>query len=64
MGSILNEIIKGRKTFFIAPDKSLFPEIYLEDYLALGYECYFINHDTNHTFESKLEIILTVFQAS
>ena len=64
MGSILNEIIKGRKTFFVAPDKSLFPEIYLEDYLALGYECYFINNDTNHSFESKLELILTVFKDS
>ncbi|MCR5387323.1 MAG: hypothetical protein K6E69_09415 [Treponema sp.] len=64
MASLLTEIIKGRKTFFIAPDKSLFPETYLEDYLALGYESYFINHDTKLPLSTKLEVILSVFTDS
>ena len=62
MSSLVNEIIQGRKTFFIAPDKSLFPESYLEDYLALGYECYFVDTDIFLSISAKVEIILSVFQ--
>ena len=62
MSSLVNEIIQGRKTFFIAPDKSLFPESYLEDYLALGYECYFVDTDIFLSITAKVEIILSVFQ--
>ena len=62
MSSLVNEIIQGRKTFFIAPDKSFFPESYLEDYLALGYECYFVDTDIFLSISAKVEIILSVFQ--
>lgn len=64
MGDIVNEIIKGRKTFFIAPDRSLFPQSYLEDYLTLGYECYFIDTDIFLPVDVKVDIILSVFKDS
>ena len=64
MNSLVNEIIKGRKTFFIAPDKTLFPQSYLEEYLVLGYECYFIDTDIFLPIEVKVDIILSVFKDS
>ena len=64
MGSLVDEILKGRKVFFIAPDRSLFPQSYLEEYLTMGYECYFIDTDIFLPIEVKIEIILTVFKDS
>ena len=64
MGNLVDEIVKGRKTFFIAPDRSLFPQAYLEEYLTLGFECYFIDTDIFLPIEIKIEIILSVFKDS
>ncbi len=64
MSSIVDEIVKGRKTFFIAPDKSLFPEAYLEEFLTLGYECYFIDTDIFLPISIKIDIILSIFKDS
>lgn len=64
MSSIVDEIVKGRKTFFIAPDRSLFPQSYLEEYLTMGFECYFIDTDIFLPIELKIEIILSVFKDS
>ena len=64
MSNIVDEIIKGRKTFFIAPDRTLFPQSYLEEYLTLGYECYFIDTDIFLPIEVKVDIILSVFKDS
>ena len=64
MHSLVQEIIKGRKTFFIAPDKTLFPQAYLEEYLTLGYECYFIDTDIFLPMKEKVDIILSVFKDS
>ena len=64
MSNLVEEIIKGRKTFFIAPDKSLIPESYLEEYLTLGYECYFIDNDIFLPLEKKVEVILSIFNDS
>ena len=64
MASFVEEIIKGRKTFFIAPDKSLFPESYLEEFLTLGYECYFIDTDIFLPIAVKIDIILSIFKDS
>ena len=36
-------VLEGRKTFFIVPDVSLLPEVFLEDYMNRGYEAYIIN---------------------
>ncbi len=62
--NLVEEIIKGRKTFFIAPDKTLFPQTYLEEYLTQGYECYFIDTDIFLPIEVKIDIILSVFKDS
>lgn len=64
MGNLVDEIVKGRKTFFIAPDRSLFPQTYLEEYITLGFECYFIDTDIFLPIEIKIEIILSVFKDS
>lgn len=64
MSKYIEEIIKGRKVFFIAPDKTLFPQSYLEEYLALGFECYFIDSDIFLPIEIKIEIILSIFKDS
>lgn len=64
MSNLVDEIVKGRKTFFIAPDRSLFPQTYLEEYLTLGYECYFIDTDIFLPIEIKIDIILSIFKDS
>lgn len=64
MSNFVDEIVKGRKTFFIAPDRSLFPQTYLEEYLTLGYECYFIDTDIFLPIEIKIDIILSIFKDS
>ena len=61
MGISVKDIVNGRKTFFITPDTSLIPESYLEDFFALGYECYFVEHDFRVPLEKKLDIILSLF---
>lgn len=61
MDEFTKEIIEGRKVFFIAPDKTLFPESYLEEYLIQGFECYFINADIFIPLERKIDIILEKF---
>lgn len=61
MGISIKEIVAGRKTFFITPDKSLFPENFLEEYFALGYECYFIEYDKQLSLEKKLDILISIF---
>lgn len=61
MGISAKEIVTGRKTFFITPDTSLIPESYLEDYFALGYECYFIENDKRIRLEKKLDILISLF---
>lgn len=61
MSISIKDIVTGRKTFFITPDTTLFPESFLEDYFALGYECYFIENDKNTSLERKLEILISIF---
>ena len=62
MGISVNEIVTGRKTFFILPDTSLMPESYLEDYFALGYECYYIPFDKRYKMERKVKVITSLFK--
>ena len=64
MDNLVDEIIKGRKTFFIAPDRSLLPQGLLEECLTMGYECYFIDNDIFLSIETKVEIILSIFKDS
>ncbi len=64
MNTRLAEIISGRKTFFIVPDRSLLPENYLEEYLSRGFETYFIENDKACPLEKKVDIILRIFKDS
>lgn len=61
MGISVKEIVTGRKTFFITPDTTLIPESYLEDYFALGYECYFVENDKRVKLDKKLDILISLF---
>lgn len=61
MAASVQEIIAGRKTFFIAPDLTLVPESFCEEYLADGFECYFIENDKRIALQKKIEIIISVF---
>lgn len=61
MGIDIKELVTCRKTFFITPDTSLFPKSYLEDFFALGYECYFIEYDKRVSLKTKVDILLSVF---
>ena len=60
MGISVNDIVTGRKTFFILPDTSLMPESYLEDYFALGYECYYVPFDKRVNNEKKVKVNVMV----
>ncbi|MCR4742428.1 MAG: hypothetical protein K5866_06120 [Treponema sp.] len=61
MSDLVNEILKGKKTFFITPDESLISEYFLSEYLYKDYECYFINNDNSQSIQNKIEAILSVF---
>ena len=62
MGISVNDIVTGRKTFFILPDTSLMPESYLEDYFALGYECYYVPYDKRVDIKRKIRVITSLFK--
>lgn len=58
------DILAGRKTFFIAPDVSLLPENYMEEYLLHGYETYIICDDRYCSLKKKVELIINLFKDS
>lgn len=64
MNDTLSAVISGRKTFFITPDPVLFPENYLEEYMAAGYECYFIGNDIACSLSRKIDILVSIFKDS
>jgi len=59
-----SEIVKGRKTFFIAPDEILISSDFMEEYLAKDYECYFIKNDLKNSITTKVLTILSLFSDS
>ncbi|MCQ2597851.1 MAG: hypothetical protein MJ181_08365 [Treponema sp.] len=61
MAASVKDIIAGRKTFFVAPDKTIFPESFCEEYLSKGYECYFIENEPKISIEKQIEIVISVF---
>lgn len=61
MAITVSDFAVGRKTFFITPDTSLFPEHFLEEYFSLGYECYFIDNSRFIPLETKIETIISIF---
>ena len=58
----VNEIVTGRKCFFILPDLSLMPESFVEDLFALGFECYYIGNDGRTPIQKKINSILSLFK--
>ena len=64
MSDLAAELYAGRKTFFIAPDTSLLPEIYMEEYLNHGYEAYIIVDDRYCSLRRKVELIISLFSDS
>ena len=58
----VNEIVTGRKCFFILPDLSLMPESFVKDLFALGFECYYISNDGRSDIKKKINSILTLFK--
>ena len=54
----------GRKTFFIAPDTSLIPKAYLEEFLTLGFQTFIINDDYSCPLQSKVKEIIRLFPES
>ena len=58
----VNEIVTGRKCFFILPDLSLMPESFVEDLFALGFECYYIGTDGRANIQKKIDSILNLFK--
>ncbi|MBR1403782.1 MAG: hypothetical protein IJ558_06350 [Treponema sp.] len=54
----------GRKTFFIAPDTSLIPKNYLEEFMARGYQTYIINDDYTCSIQSKVREITRLYPES
>lgn len=61
MNKSLSEMLKGRKTFFIAPDNALLSQNFMEEYLAKDYECYFVNNDIKQPLVSKVDTIISLF---
>lgn len=56
-----NVDIFGRRTFFIAPDASLIPESYVEEFLSRGYETYIIDDDYVCLLTKKIETIISLY---
>lgn len=50
-----------RKIFFIAPDTTIFPESYLEEYFALGYEVYFVENEQHIDLKTKVRYLFSLF---
>lgn len=54
----------GRKTFFIAPDLSLLPEEYMQEYMTRGYEAYIINDERSCPMARKVELLISMYADS
>ncbi|MBR1721596.1 MAG: hypothetical protein IJ727_03795, partial [Treponema sp.] len=54
----------GRKTFFIAPDTSLVPKSYLEEFMLCGFQSYIINDDYMCPMQIKIREIIRLFPNS
>lgn len=62
MSNQSSAIIAGRKTFFIQPDSSLFPENFCEEYLIDGFECYFVPNIRKFSLEKYIDYLVDTFQ--
>lgn len=55
------ELALGIKTFFVAPDLSLFPEEFLKTFFLKGYETYFLEDDAYCPLEAKVDALFGLF---
>jgi hypothetical protein len=55
------ELRFGRKTFFVVPEVSLFPEEYMKSYFMKGFETYFIDDDHYCPLEEKIHTLFSLF---
>lgn len=62
MSEQTNAIIAGRKTFFIQPDISLFPENFCEEYLMNGFECYFVENVRKFPLDVYTDYLVETFK--
>ena len=51
----------GKKTFFVVPDVSLFPEEYTKSFFLKGFESYFLDDDPYCSLELKIHVLLSLF---
>ena len=56
--------IFGRKSFFITPDDSLIPEVYMEAFFSRGYECYIVKSDSVCSVQKKVSDIISLYAGS
>ncbi len=54
----------GRKTFFIAPDLTLLPELYMREYMTRGYEAYIINDERSCPMTRKVDLLISMYADS
>ncbi len=53
--------VQGLKTFFVVPDRSLFPEEFLKSFFLRGYETYFLEDDPYCSLETKIRRLFSLF---
>jgi hypothetical protein len=51
----------GKKTFFVVPDVSLFPEEYTKSLFLKGLESYFLDDDPYCSLELKIHVLFSLF---
>lgn len=61
MPECLPEAVQGLKTFFVVPDRSLFPEEFLRSFYLRGYETYFLEDDPYCSLETKISRLFSLF---
>lgn len=61
-GTLENQILAGRKVFFIMPNISVFPENFCEYFLGEGFECYFVLKGMSMSLIDRIEILIQYFK--
>lgn len=55
------EFCSGKKTFFVVPEVSLFPEEYTKSFFLKGFESYFLDDDPYCSLELKIHVLFSLF---
>ena len=62
--TVTDAAIVGRKTFFVGATPTVLPEIYLENFIARGYETYRVLEPHGENLLRKLELIIALYKGS